>query len=803
MMSTKDCHLCPLKDKPGPVWGEGHPSSKLVFIGMGPEKDECDANRPFVGGAGRTLNRGCFSVGINRSTDAFTTNLVKCFVPAKTHIPSEAIRCCKPLLDKELGNLANVRVTVTLGAEVFKALTGKDLAIQHNAKTAKKGPPDYWLRGAPLRSSTESKTCILPLQHPAGIAYSGFLAMPYFEADLRKVKRYATEGIHTWKEDFNYAPTDADITDYVRRCVSLGRYGLDIETPYTKEDTDEEEYTASERSPIIVCGISAQIGECMGVPGDRLSLLSDLFDGRTKCYAYNWGFDGYHLADKVRLSEGRGVYFCAMLGLHELYSDCSPKDLATALSIFTDMGYHKNLMLSQPDIYNGRDTYGALYLGLEMEPLLDSYGLRKVHEELDMPMIPILSDLQHIGVNCDVPRAQRLELQCYAILEAYEDFWAKTIPAFSWSSPEQLVQLFTQMGMKIKQAKRKRRDGTVYYSPTVNEDVLDDYAALGNQPAALVLEMRKLRKAGQFCHPYSSDHRMHTRYKNHGTGTGRLSAVDPNAQNIPEKIGPKGAEIYPRAILIPDNPDNDMFVVIDFSQMQLWIYAYAAQDIAFLQTKQSGDYIHGIMYEEILGEPFFEEGCPRQKQFKRKDVEPWKLLYIKTVPLGLCFGREADSLATIAGSRTKGQAIYDNFHMKHPQIRQFHRRLDYEVQQKGYLQNFFGRIRRFPNPKAQRNEYLNFPGQSNEPDILRKVALIPLHKELPNFGARIVLTVHDSLGVSCPKRTLAGCVSYIRDSMEQTIPEMNNFWIPVEISIGKNWQETISWEEYVLREKGW
>ncbi len=782
------CHLCPLKDAPGPIWGEGRPDAKLVFVGMAPASDEVEAGRPFVGGAGRILSRACYASGIDRGREAFTTNMVKCFVAPKSHLPADAVRCCKPILDQELQCLRDLKVTVTLGQEPFDYLTGKKLALKHNIKAARKNL-SYWLRGNPYRQSTESPTCILPTFHPAGIAYSGFLASPYFESDLRKAKRYSEGGLRCWKETFNYNPTNQEVQDYVSECIRRGSFGLDIETQETKVDEDEEEFQAQEDASITVVGISHTVGDCIGVSPSQMPLLQPLLQAGCTCYAFNWGFDGYYLSREIALHLKP---FDVMLALHELYSDISPKDLATALSMFTDMPYHKNLMASQPDIYNARDTYGALYAGQECERLLDTYNLRRLFEHQDMPTIPVLSDMQHIGVKCDVPAAERMELSCYLQLESYETFWKQALPLVDWQSPTQLVELFRQQGLPIKMMTRTRKDKTKYKSPSVDEDVLENYRDKHkSQLAGLVLLMRKLKRASDFCHLHSSDGRMHSRYKPHGTGTGRLSCREPNIQNVPEII----AEVFPRRIIIPDNEDS-LLIVSDFSQIELWIYAYVSDDKPFLAAKERGDYVHGQAYEDLFGKPFFQPGQPRQKAYKRKEVEPWELLAAKTIPLGMLYGREVDSLMESGLSRAKAEEVYGTFHSRHPAIKAFHRRLDHEVQQKGYLRNCFGRIRRFPNSAMQRNEYLAFPGQSNASDILRRNALIPLHRGLPRYGARILLTVHDSVAISCPKAAVSACVEYVRDTLEQPIAEMSNFWIPCEIAVGPNWQDTTLWEDY-------
>lgn len=788
------CHECPLQDAPGPIPGKGSIRAPILVLGMAPADQEIEFGYPFAGGAGRILNRGLFNAGINRERDCYLTNIVKCYVPAKTNLPREAIRCCKPILDDELGYLSNLKITATCGAEPFKALTGLNLHIMHSIKAAKKDSK-YWLRGNIYRADTSSQTAILPLEHPASIAYGGFQTSPLFEADMSKLKRWSDGMGLCWNETMNYNPTEQEVIDYVNICLQLGRFGLDIETPETVTDPNEEEYSA-QKSPIDVIGISHTIGSCLGIPPQYYHLLEPLLHSNATCYAFNWGFDGYHL--RTHFPKMSVKAFDVMIALHLLYSDNSPQDLATALSLFTDMPYHKNLMATAPDLYNARDTYGALYAGLECEKLLNYYSLRYVFEQHETPCIDVVSDLQHRGARCSVQTAEQMELFCTLALQQYEAFWKETLPGINWRSSEQLLPIFESQGLPIRKARRKRKDGTIYYSATLDEETLKDYADNHNsQLAALILEMRTLSSSYKFCYPYSDDGFMHARYKQHGTGTGRFSAKNPNPQNIPEEVG----NIRPREIVVPDEYPNDEGVIIlsDFSQFELWIYAWIAQDEGFLEAKRRGDYIHGIMYETFFKEPFFEANMPKQKIYARKDIAPWKLLKAKTFPLGMLYGRGEESIRYGGFPAEEARIIYNNFHRDHPAIKAMHRKLTYEVERKGYLQNIFGRMRRFPNLQ-KKNEFLSFPGQSNAADLLRKLALIPLHKHLADFSARLILTVHDSTGVTCPKRNAIGCASFIKDCMEAPVEQMSGYYFPVEQTIGPSWGNTEPLETFILKQ---
>lgn len=782
------CHRCPLKDAPGVVWGEGPPSAKLVVIGIGPGGEEIKEGRPFIGPSGNTFNTALRRNGMSRQS-MFVTNVVKCYVSPGQPIPPEAIECCRPLLEKELDCLPQAKTILTLGGVPFNAFTGKTFTTTTNKKN-----PNAWLRGCPFHFGSRT---IIPAFHPRFLQSTGFRDSPFFDADLRKAKRWSEGNGIRYKEEFNYNPTPHEVTEYIDECLRTGRCGLDIET--SEKVFDEEEVIAGGKTDIKVVGISHSIGSCLGVPPDLFDLLKPLLEspiGKILIYAFNWGFDGFHLGTRFLLSDNV-VPFDLMLALNLLYSDCRPKDLGMALSLFTDMPYHKNLMKLEPDRYNAMDTFGALWGGEVANEVLCKMGMQKVFWENSMPLIPLVSEMRVVGANCDVNEAMKIELLCSKALEQYETFWRKACPTISWTSNKELIAFFQAQGMPIQYKLRMGKDKRRHKTPCVDEDVLTLYRSkYGSKTSGLILAMRKLKKAKDFTHIYDRDGRCRPKFKIHGQTQGRMQALDPDVQNIPEiLLGTK-----PRSIIIPDNPDEDVIVVLDFEQIELWLYAYASQDQPLLDVKKRGDYVYGAFFEEFFNRPFFEEGKPRRKAWKRKDVTPTELLEAKSGPLGFIYGRGALSIAEKHGIPfDRAKYIYKKFHNDHPAIGAFHAKLVLEVAKRGYAQNFFGRIRRFPNVRGMRNEILSFPGQTNAADILFKNALIPLYKHLPDFGARILFTVHDSVITTCPKRSLKAMISYSRDVMEAPLPELNNFWIPAEASVGPNWADVIPYEEYASR----
>lgn len=419
-----------------------------------------------------------------------------------------------------------------------------------------------------------------------------------------------------------------------------------------------------------------------------------------------------------------------------------------------------------------------------------------------MPLTLILAELEHTGVNCDVQLAQKLELLCYRQLQEYDKYWNSKLPGISWQSPQQLLLMFQKLGLPIQYKVRVAKDKSRKRTPCVDADVLELYRdGYKNQLANLILTMRSLKKAADFCKIYSNDGRSHSRYKDQRGG--RIQALNPDLQNIPEEL----SGIYPRTIILPDDPERDVIISADFEALEFFIYGYAADDRAILDARRKGIYIYGIFYEEIFHRSFFQPGMPPKKMYRRKDVPPWELLVAKSGPLGLLYGRGITSLEKGFGIRKlEAKRIYDTFHSEHPGVGRHHAELLKEARQSGYVKNYFGRIRRFPNVEMGKNEILSFTGQSNGADILKKNALVKLVQGIDDFKGRLMLTVHDSIAVSVPRANMHGAVEFVRDCMEAPLKEMNSYWIPAVIKVSTletsttakpNWHDSMVYEDWL------
>jgi DNA polymerase I-like protein with 3'-5' exonuclease and polymerase domains len=718
-------------------------------------------------------------------------------------------------LDKEFDMLKNLQVIITLGKEAFDGITGLDFKTRHNRKNAEKSRA-YWLRGCPYEWHRGSKSYwIVPCVHPSFVIRTGFMESPLFEVDMDRGARFNT-GARPPTERFLFNPSNAEVNEYVDECRSTGEFGLDIETPETAIDDDELDPQL--KVPIELVGVSARVGEAVGVRPDQFILLGRLFNElgpeqrKLKCWAHNGGnFDFYHLRNTLGFTLDAITQNDCMLGMHLLWPHLTNKDAATCFSIFCDMPYYKNTRKLNPEFYdtigNGRDTYGALWAGQRILHEMRKFcGMESLFHSHMMQITDWVNQVRVLGVNTDVERAQRTLLTLDLMLRKYEEWWDKNIPGFSWSSPKQLIMLFKSIGLPIFKRKRQKKteDGTkeIVQTETMDDEALEEYVKVGNQTARLIRIMRELKHACDLVTIARSDGRIYPRLKLHGQVGGRIQAVDGYVQTIPEEI----SGIYPRAIIVPDEK-RQAILSADYSQIELRLYAIQAGARNLLDRMATGEYIYGFFFEDIFLRPFFEPSAPRTKEHKRGDVRPWEVLVCKSWPLGFIYGRgipdptpEMVKELGFRDARLKCKQVYDKFHAENPEIKKFHTQLDFNAARNGFLISPFGRIRKFPNPKQLHNEILAFPGQSVAVDVLIRNAILPLPGLLDQFGGRLLFTVHDSVVCQFDARYLREVDELVQKTMEAPLTELNNWSIPTERKYGWNWGELYNIDRFRKQE---
>lgn len=413
-------------------------------------------------------------------------------------------------------------------------------------------------------------------------------------------------------------------------------------------------------------------------------------------------------------------------------------------------------------------------------PMIDEKGLQTLFTELEMPLIPVLGDMELEGIKL-VP----------AILETYSGKLAAEIAEvekqvyricgreFNLNSTKQLQEiLFEDLGMKpIK----KTRTG---YSTdnAVLEELAGGEGAAAEVPT-LVLRYRLLSKLKstyvdtlpKLVNPRTG--RIHTHYGQTGTATGRLSSKDPNLQNIPIREE-EGRQI--RAAFVPR--EGHLFLSADYSQIELVVLAHLTGDAALKKAFIEGKDVHSQTGSLIFGVPDTE-------------VTPEQRRIAKTINFGVMYGMSAFRLSRqLKIPRRMADEFIEAYFAKYSNIRDFVDRTAEETKTSGYVRTLMGRIRPIPaigsrnrtEQMAAQRIAVNTPIQGSAADIV-KLAMLHVVGALAReeLESRLILQVHDELVFEVPEVEIDRMRKLVRREMEQVV----KLDVPLRVSIetGGSW----------------
>jgi DNA polymerase-1 len=423
----------------------------------------------------------------------------------------------------------------------------------------------------------------------------------------------------------------------------------------------------------------------------------------------------------------------------------------------------------------------------KLAPMVREAGLDGLLREMEMPLIPVLADIERNGVRIDLPalaaQSQRIEAELDTRSAKIFELAGET---FNINSPKQLsVVLFD----KLKLPAAKRTGKTKVASTAV--DVLEELALTHDLPK-LILEWRALQKLKgtyidalpQLVHTRTA--RVHTSFNQAVAATGRLSSSDPNLQNIPIRTE-LGREI--RRAFIAD--DGCVLISADYSQIELRVLAHLAQEEALADAFRRGEDIHDRTALKVFGT---DSGLDKHELRRRAKIINYALLYGKTA-----FTLAKDIGVTAAVAQEFIDAYFGGF----PKVREFLDRIVEDARTKGFVETMFGRRRMVPELNSRNAQIrmgaermtVNFPIQGTAADILKR-AMLRVHDVLNDPGAegggqtadaRMILTVHDELLIEAREAAAEDVSHAVRRAMEGAA----SLAVPltVDVGIGPNWRD--------------
>lgn len=429
--------------------------------------------------------------------------------------------------------------------------------------------------------------------------------------------------------------------------------------------------------------------------------------------------------------------------------------------------------------YCGADSATVLALHEFFAPSLRDMGLERLLGELELPLVPVLVDMEWDGIAVDRAVFSRLSLELNRDLIQLEAKIAEAAgTSVNLNSPKQLAALlFEKLQLP---ALKKTKTG-----PSTDADVLDQLALMGHEVPRLILEYREVQKLKSTYVEVlpgrinATTGRIHTSFNQTGAATGRLSSSEPNLQNIPVRT-PRGEEI--RTGFIPG--PGCRFVVADYSQIELRLMAHLSEDPAFIQAFRSGGDIHRQTASVIFGVPLDQVTAEMRAR-------------AKTINFGTIYGQGPFALSRQLGiSQEEAKAFIAQYFERFAGVRAY---LDLQVKlarENGYVETLFGRRRYIPeiNDKnfnlrsfAERTAQ-NSPLQGSAADLI-KIAMIRIHDALRagDTGARLLLQVHDELVLEAPEGRLEAVTALVKGHMEGAA----ELKVPlvVEVGTGSNWLE--------------
>lgn len=431
-----------------------------------------------------------------------------------------------------------------------------------------------------------------------------------------------------------------------------------------------------------------------------------------------------------------------------------------------------------PDKDAGAAARAILDLSDVLIKELDDAGLRRLYDDMELPLLPVLAEMEYTGVAIDVAALNAAAEDMRSRIAALEqEIYALAGTEFNIGSPSQVGEvLFDRLKLDAKTKKTKSGQ----YSTT--EEILQKLVPL-HPVVGKILKHRSLRKLlstyltalPQAINPATG--RVHTTYNQTVTATGRISSSNPNLQNIPVRDD-EGREIR-RAFIASE---GRQFLSADYSQIELRLVADFAGEQTMTEAFREGKDIHAITASRIYGVPLEEVTVDQRR-------------HAKTANFGILYGISAFGLASRLGiSRAAAKELIDGYFNTFPAIRDYMDRAVEDAGRDGVVRTAFGRRRFLPdinskNPVvrgyAERNA-INAPIQGTAADIIKK-AMVDIARELRDggFKTRMIMQVHDELNFDVVPEELDA----VRGIVERCMQGAYSGAVPLTASMGvaSNW----------------
>jgi DNA polymerase-1 len=443
-------------------------------------------------------------------------------------------------------------------------------------------------------------------------------------------------------------------------------------------------------------------------------------------------------------------------------------------------------------VYAGEDADVAWRLTHLLENELGGPGatpLRKLYDDLEVPLIEVLAELEANGIRLDVPLLRKVGEEMRLEMEAVEEeIYALAGRPFNIGSLPQLrTILFAELKLPVQ-----GRTGITGAAST-DQEALEKLAALDVPGSALPRRILDHRQISKLKSTYvdalpemilPATGRVHASFNQTVAATGRLSSSDPNLQNIPVRRE-RGQQIRQAFVAEP----GWSLLTADYSQIELRLLAHFCGDETLNQAFAEDRDIHAAVAAQVYGVP-------------EKDVTADQRRTAKVVNFGVIYGMSAFGLAARLGMERAGaRQFIDAYFARYPKVQEYQDRLLAECRKTGYVSTILGRRRRFDtgairsrSTYQQRNqaerEAINMEVQGSAADLM-KLAMLHVFRRMRRAGlrSRMLLQIHDELVFEAPPEELAELAALVREEMTEPRAKELGLRVPlrVDLAAGPNW----------------
>ena len=405
--------------------------------------------------------------------------------------------------------------------------------------------------------------------------------------------------------------------------------------------------------------------------------------------------------------------------------------------------------------------------------------LWNLYNEVELPLVPVLREMEAAGVRIDVAQLKQAEAALTEELRTLEQhIYELAGEPFNINSPKQVGELLFDR-LRLDSKAKKSKTGQYSTSEEVLVALKERHPVVG-----AILDYRALSKListyiSALPGYIAADGKIHTTYNQTVTATGRLSSSNPNLQNLPVRT--ERGQLIRRAV-IPD--EGCLFLSADYSQIELRLMAHFSQDEHMLAAFRNGQDIHAATAARIFGLPIEQISKDQRRQ-------------AKTANFGIIYGISAFGLAQqLDCSRTEAKQLIDDYFAAFPRVIQYIEAQKELARQRGYAVTLFGRKRYLPDINshnatvrsfAERNA-VNAPIQGTAADII-KIAMVSIHRRLKeeNLRAQMIMQVHDELNFNVPAEE----VDRVREIVVTEMQNAVHLSIPLiaDCGVGTNWLE--------------